>query len=166
MSTGNFSSARSPPNSILPDFDEVGNRILSYDAYKPLIVGPRSTALAPLLDIEPAILRQVRDLQGRVLVWGWAEYDEVFSDAKRHRTEFCYQLVVSGSPAAWSASANTRLHNGVDEDCTKKPTVLVRALDRRQPRRAGVIILLILIASIHSARTAADIRSWTRNPNR
>ena len=62
--------------------------------YKPLIVGPRSTALAPLLDIEPGILRQARDAQGRVLVWGWAEYDEVFGDAKRHRTEFCYQLVV------------------------------------------------------------------------
>ena len=50
--------------------------------------------------MESGILRQVRDVQGRVLIWGWAEYDEVFSDAKRHRTEFCYQLVVTGSPAA------------------------------------------------------------------
>lgn len=120
---------RSIPSEFdFPDFDEVGNRVLSYDAYKPLIVGPRATALAPLLDIEPGILKQARDLQGRVLIWGWAEYDEVFGDAKRHRTEFCYQLVVTGSPASWVGFSQYRAFNGVDEDCTKKPTALVRAV--------------------------------------
>ncbi|MBZ0147150.1 MAG: hypothetical protein K8F62_06350 [Pseudorhodoplanes sp.] len=119
---------RSIPSEFdFPDFDEVGNRILSYDAYKPLIVGPRATALAPLLDIEPGILRQVRDAQGRVLVWGWAEYDEVFGDARRHRTEFCYQLVVTGSPASWVGFSQYKAYNGVDEDCAKKPTALVRS---------------------------------------
>lgn len=120
---------RSIPSEFdFPDFDEVGNRVLSYDAYKPLIVGPRATALAPLLDIEPAILKQARDLQGRVLIWGWAEYDEVFGDARRHRTEFCYQLVVTGSPASWVGFSQYRAFNGADEDCTKKPTALVRAV--------------------------------------
>ena len=120
---------RSIPSEFdFPDFDEVGNRVLSYDAYKPLIVGPRATSLAPILDIEPGVLRQARDLQGRVLVWGWAEFDEVFGDAKRHRTEFCYQLVVSGSPASWVGFSQYRAFNGVDEDCTKKPTALVRAV--------------------------------------
>ena len=119
---------RSIPSEFdFPDFDEVGNRVLSYDAYKSLIVGPRSTALAPLLDIEPGILRQVRDAQGRVLVWGWVEYDEVFGDAKRHRTEFCYQLVVTGSPASWVGFSQYKAYNGADEDCAKKPTALVRS---------------------------------------
>jgi len=117
-----------PPEFDFPDFDEVGNRVLSYDAYKSLIVGPRATALAPLLEIEPGILKQARDLQGRVLIWGWAEYDEVFGDAKRHRTEFCYQLVVIGSPASWVGFSQYRAFNGADEDCTKKPTALVRAV--------------------------------------
>ena len=120
---------RSIPSEFdFPDFDEVGNRVLSYDAYKSLIVGPRAIALAPLLDIEPAILKQARDLQGRVLIWGWAEYDEVFGDAKRHRTEFCYQLVVTGSPASWVGFSQYRAYNGADEDCMKKPTALVRAV--------------------------------------
>jgi hypothetical protein len=117
-----------PPEFDFPDFDEVGNRVLSYDAYKPLIVGPHATALAPLLDIEPGVLRQVRDLQGRVLVWGWAEYDEVFGNARRHRTEFCYQVVVTGSPASWVGFSQYKAYNAVDDDCTKKPTALVRAL--------------------------------------
>ncbi len=118
---------RSVPSDFdFADFDEVGNRVLSYDAYKPLIVGPRATALSPIITMEPSILRQVRDLQGKLLIWGWAEYDEVFSDAKRHRTEFAYLVVVSGSPASHVGFSQYKLHNGVDEDCTKKPTILAR----------------------------------------
>jgi hypothetical protein len=117
-----------PADFDFADFDELGNRILSYDAYKPLIVGPRASALSPIISLEPAMLRQVRDLQGKLLIWGWAEYDEVFSDAKRHRTEFAYLVVVSGSPASHVGFSQYKLHNGVDEDCTKQPTVLARTV--------------------------------------
>jgi hypothetical protein len=117
-----------PADFDFADFDELGNRILSYDSYKPLIVGPRATALSPIISMEPAILRQVRDLQGKLLIWGWAEYDEVFADSKRHRTEFAYLVVVSGSPASHVGFSQFKLHNGVDEDCTKQPTVLARAV--------------------------------------
>ncbi len=115
-----------PSDFDFADFDELGNRVLSYDAYKPLIVGPRATALSPIISMESATLRQVRDLQGKLLIWGWAEYDEVFSDAKRHRTEFAYLVVVSGSPASHVGFSQYKLHNGVDEDCTKQPTVVAR----------------------------------------
>jgi hypothetical protein len=115
-----------PADFDFSDFDDLGNRILSYDAYRPLIVGPKATALSPVINIEPAILRQVRDLQGKLLVWGFAEYDEIFPGAKRHRTEFCYQVAVSGSPASHVGFSQYHLHNGVDEDCSKKPTVLAR----------------------------------------
>jgi hypothetical protein len=115
-----------PADFDFSDFDDLGNRILSYDAYRPLIVGPKASALSPVINIEPAILRQVRDLQGKLLVWGFAEYDEIFPGAKRHRTEFCYQVAVSGSPASHVGFSQYHLHNGVDEDCSKKPTVLAR----------------------------------------
>ena len=116
-----------PADFDFPDFDELGNRILSYDSYKPLIVGPRATALSAVLDIDPAILRQVRDQQGRLLIWGWAQYHEVFTDARRHRTEFCYQLAVTGSPPSWIGFSQYRTFNGADEDCMREPTALVRA---------------------------------------
>lgn len=115
-----------PPEFDFADFDELGNRIQSYDDYKPLIVGPRATALSPVISIEPAILRQVRDQQGKLLIWGWAEYDEVFEDADRHRTEFAYLAVVSGSPASHVGFSQYQKHNGVDEDCSKKPTELAQ----------------------------------------
>lgn len=115
-----------PADFDFADFDDLGNRILSYDAYRPIIVGPKSTALSPVINIEPAILRQVRDLQGKLLIWGWVEYDEIFPGAKRHRTEFCYQVAVSGSPASHVGFSQYHLHNGVDEDCSKKPTAILR----------------------------------------
>ena len=115
-----------PADFDFSDFDDLGNRILSYDAYRPIILGPKATALSPVINIEPAILRQVRDLQGKLLIWGWVEYDEIFAGAKRHRTEFCYQVAVSGSPASHVGFSQYHLHNGVDEDCSKKPTALVR----------------------------------------
>lgn len=115
-----------PADFDFSDFDDLGNRILSYDAYRPLIVGPKSTALSPVINIEPAVLRQVRDLQGKLLIWGWTEYDEIFGGAKRHRTEFCYQVAVSGSPASHVGFSQYHIHNGVDADCMKKPTALAR----------------------------------------
>jgi hypothetical protein len=111
-----------PDDFDFPDYDEIGNPIQVYDVFGPLIVGPRATALSALLDIEPSVLRQVRDLQGKLLIWGWAEYDEVFSDSKRHRTEFCYQLVVTGSPASWVGFSQYRAFNGADDDCMRRPT--------------------------------------------
>lgn len=117
-----------PSDFDFADFDELGNRILSYDAYRPLIIGPKATTLAPIISLEPSVLRQVRDLQGKLLIWGWAEYDEVFSEGKRHRTEFCYQLVVSGSPASHVGFSQYRLFNGVDRDCMKEPTALARSV--------------------------------------
>lgn len=115
-----------PADFDFSDFDDLGNRILSYDAYRPLIVGPKSTALSPVINIEPSILRQVRDLQGKLLIWGWVEYDEIFPGAKRHRTEFCHQVAVSGSPASHVGFSQYHMHNGVDGECMKKPTVLAR----------------------------------------
>jgi hypothetical protein len=115
-----------PSDFDFSDFDDLGNRILSYDAYRPLIIGPKATALSPVINIEPAVLRQVRDLQGKLLVWGWAEYDELFAGARRHRVEFCYQVSVSGSPASHVGFSQYHVYNGVDDDCMKKPTAPAR----------------------------------------
>jgi hypothetical protein len=106
-----------PEDFDFADVDDLGNRILSADAYRPLIVGPKSTAIAPVINLDPAILRQVRDLQGKLLVWGFAEYDEIFPGTPRHRTEFCYQVAVSGSPANHVGFSQYHRYNGVDGDC-------------------------------------------------
>ena len=34
----------------------------------------------------------------RWYVWGWAEYDDVFSGTSRHRTEFCFEVKATRDP--------------------------------------------------------------------
>ncbi len=56
---------------------------------------------------------------------GWAEYDDVFSGTKRHRTEFCHELIVGGNPAAGKATITLSVYprfNGMDEECLRAPT--------------------------------------------
>ena len=111
-----------PADFDFPDFDELGNRVLSYDAYKPLIVGPRSTALRRL-SIEPAILRQVRDCRAASdLGLGRIRRGVQRRQAAPHRILLPARGV--GLARNLSASANTSCYNGVDEDCTQKPTRL------------------------------------------
>ncbi|HVY00496.1 MAG TPA: hypothetical protein VHA55_11985 [Pseudorhodoplanes sp.] len=113
---------RAIPNDVdLSDFDEMGNRIVSQTDYLPLIMGPRGVAYAPVIVIDGATVRQVREMQGRVLIWGWAEYDDVFG-GPRHRTEFCYQMTVTGSMSSSHIGfSQYRRFNGVDDECERKP---------------------------------------------
>jgi hypothetical protein len=116
-----------PADFELADFDEMGNRVMTYDAYAPLVIGPKATSFSPPIALDSSTLRQIREGQGRVLIWGWAEYDDIFPDSPRHRTEFAYQLIVSGTVATTQIGfSQYRRFNGVDEDCERKPTAVAR----------------------------------------
>jgi hypothetical protein len=116
-----------PSDFDFADFDEMGNRILAYESYSALVMGPKSKSFSPAIAIDASTVRMVRELEGRVLIWGWAEYDDIFEDSTRHRTEFCYQMTVSGDPPnSHIGFSQYRRFNGADEDCERKPTALVR----------------------------------------
>lgn len=60
--------------------------------------------------------------------WGSIDYNDVFPETPRHRTEYCLQLVVEGDPskAATDGIATFRLstryhhkHNAADDDCSR-----------------------------------------------
>ena len=116
-----------PSDFDFADFDEMGNRILAYESYSALVMGPKSRSFSPAIAIDASTVRMVRELEGRVLIWGWAEYDDIFEDSARHRTEFCYQMTVTGDPPnSHIGFSQYRRFNGADEDCERKPTALVR----------------------------------------
>lgn len=116
-----------PSDLDLADVDEMGNRIVSPDAYLPLVIGPRGIAYSPVIVIEGSTIRMVREMQGRLLIWGWAEYDDIFDSVRRHRTEFCYQMNVTGSlSSSHIGFSQYKRFNGVDDDCEKRPNLLPR----------------------------------------
>jgi hypothetical protein len=111
-----------PSDLDLGDLDESGNRIVIEDKYLPLAIGPRGFAHSPVILIEGSTVRMVREKQGQVLIWGWAEYDDVFEGSARHRTEFCYQMQVTGSLSqSHIAFSVYKRFNAMDADCERQP---------------------------------------------
>jgi hypothetical protein len=111
-----------PVDLELADFDESGNRVVTADKYLPLSIGPRGFASSPVILIEGSTIRSVRENRGEVLVWGWAEYDDVFDGSPRHRTEFCYELNVTGSLSqSHIAFSLYKRFNGMDAECERQP---------------------------------------------
>lgn len=126
-----------PADLELADFDETGNRIVTDDKYLPLAIGPRGLAHSPVILIDGPTIRNVRENQGRVLIWGWAEYDDVFEGSPRHRTEFCYQMNVTGSLSqSHIAFSLYKRFNGMDAECERQapmPLSLASPADAPMP---------------------------------
>jgi hypothetical protein len=114
-----------PDDFDFADYDDNGERLSGSDRYLPMTIGPRGLSFSPAIVMDGSTVRMVRELQGRVLIWGWAEYDDVFENSSRHRTEFCYQMSVAGSATASHISfSQYERFNGVDEDCERQPSAL------------------------------------------
>jgi hypothetical protein len=77
-------AAELPDHYDFPDFGATEN--------VPTIIGPKATVETDVMNIPIATIRAVAAGTEHVYVWGWADYDDVFNDTPRHRTEFCYKL--------------------------------------------------------------------------
>lgn len=74
------------------------------------------------IEIEQAI--RMRAGASRAFVWGWIDYNDVFPDTERHRTEFCFEIKVTGNPIYKNGGFAYPRHgkfNGHDSECYRKP---------------------------------------------
>jgi hypothetical protein len=92
---------------------------------EPSVLGPRQTVDTWLTDIPNDTLVNAAQSSHKLYVWGWVEYNDVFANTPRHRTEFCFRLLVHGEPGTAQCSFGTSRHakyNATDDDCVKKPS--------------------------------------------
>ena len=88
----------------------------------PTMIGPRAIMMSSGFKFEvsdPSVLL-VFENKKHLYIWGWAEYDDIFENTARHRTEFCYEIFFVGVAfpgKAQLAHRMHRLHNAADEDC-------------------------------------------------
>lgn len=97
-----------------------------FDDNAQLVIGPRSRVIGQAHVVSLDWIWAAIALQGRIYIWGWYEYDDVFADdTPRHRTEFCSYLSWPGSPdIANQLHAETSIYrafNGTDQDCYRQP---------------------------------------------
>ena len=69
-------------------------------------------------------LWQVESENLKIYVWAWVEYDDIFPESERHRTEACVKLTAVGNAMREGATLNYIKHtkfNGSDKDCYRQP---------------------------------------------
>jgi hypothetical protein len=87
-------------------------------------IGPHATMIGGGLDIAVEALQKMGDGTGHAYLWGWFDYDDTFANTQRHRTEFCFEIQVTGNPIYKEGGFAYRMHgpfNGFDEECYCKP---------------------------------------------
>ena len=92
---------------------------------EPASLGPRQMMEVRIADIPADVLSNAEQGSHKLYVWGWVEYNDVFANTQRHRTEFCFRLMVRGDPATDQYVFSTSRHdayNAADDDCSKKPS--------------------------------------------
>lgn len=92
-----------------------------------IFIPPASTVTLGPLFIPHRHIKEAMEGRAYLYVWGWCEYDDIFEDTPRHRTEICYFLRPiqrhsdrdDGMHRALMAFTNHHRHNGADDDCMK-----------------------------------------------
>ena len=88
-----------------------------------MLIGPRQMMNGHRITIPLEYIAAIKLGLVHVYVWGWTEYNEVFS-RKRRRTEFSNEVSVLGdpfNPVCEFSFVNNPKFNGADDDCDRKP---------------------------------------------
>jgi hypothetical protein len=87
------------------------------------MIGPKGV-MHSHTEIPVEIFDKTRSGGAHVYLWGWTDYDDIFQRTKRHRTEFCVEIIVHGDvrteTCQFSFPQQGR-HNGSDEQCLREP---------------------------------------------
>ncbi len=99
----------------------------TYPNYGPkqrISIGPNAITHASPFELAPEDLQLIRDNKARLYVWGWIEYNDIFDGTERHRSEFCFEVVVTANPIYTAGGFRYRTHgpfNGIDDECRYRP---------------------------------------------
>jgi hypothetical protein len=109
-----FFDGEMPENFAFPDLGD--------QTRVPTMIGPGAIVMSGGFKFEVRDPQVARVFEGKthLYIWGWAEYDDIFENTPRHRTEFCYEIFFVGAAfpgKAQLAHRMHRLHNAADADC-------------------------------------------------
>ena len=88
------------------------------------LIGSNQSVNPPPIPVLDLHLHSAGGDETALLIWGWAEYQDIFSNETVHRTEFGFRVVIEGNILSnhLIRFEPTEKHNAADEDCMKPPT--------------------------------------------
>lgn len=108
--------------------NEITDRFDFPDKSKPTyaFVGPKAIIHSNHIDIPYDAIDRATNFSDlfhyHIYLWGWVEYNDVFNETKRHRTEFCYKIEMDRGAMSFRAHHK---HNAADEECYRQPSPYV-----------------------------------------
>ena len=85
------------------------------------LIGPQTILTTPSITIGAAELENPALPTDRYL-WGWVEYDDIFTGSTRHRTEFCFKINferLQPTNEPWMGFEPHSRFNAIDEGCLR-----------------------------------------------
>jgi hypothetical protein len=93
------------------------------------MIGPKAIMHAAQIDIPVEVLDKIKDGTLHAYIWGWTDYNDVFPGTPRHRSEFCFEIMVDGDVRTENCQFLFRRqgrHNGCDDECLHEPGAMFR----------------------------------------
>jgi hypothetical protein len=101
-----------PPDFSFPDSALFGNAL----------IGPQTIWHTPNVTVTAEELEKPAIPTAKRYLWGFVEYDDIFSGTLRHRTEFCFQIVfkrLQPTNEPWIGFEPYSRFNAADNDCLR-----------------------------------------------
>lgn len=99
----------------------------------PISLGPHSELGGVSISVKISDLEEIGKRNKHLYIWGWIDYNDVFSGTPRHRTEFAYEVCVRADPCDENSDAfrtpHLWKHKGADQDCMRDPVSIKAGLD-------------------------------------
>jgi len=116
-----FDKAGIPDDFDYPDIETPKRRT-------PSVLGPQAAIAVGRAPLPLDIAKEIWHRDSRLFMWGWCDYNDIFPGTLRHRTEFCFEILLSGKfpenlTLTWAWHTQ---HNGADDECMRKPAPYVR----------------------------------------
>ena len=100
-------------------------RYPDYRVKDKISIGPNATMHSTTFDLTVEQLQMIRDGEAKLYIWGWVEYNDIFDGTERHRSEFCFEIMVVGNPIYNTPDMfRYRRHgpfDGIDDECFHRP---------------------------------------------
>ena len=103
-------------NDDLPAFDFPDSSLFGHG-----LIGPQGEMDTPIIRVSAAELEPIA-ADSQWYLWGWVEYDDIFTGTSRHRTEFCFQIDRVRLPVTnelWIGFKPYSRFNAADDTCLR-----------------------------------------------
>jgi hypothetical protein len=88
------------------------------------VLGPKAVMNGGGVLIPADVINEAKKGNNHLYIWGWADYNDIFKNTPRHRTEFCAEVLIGNGATASNMTATLLVceqYNGADSETMKKP---------------------------------------------